>query len=75
MVRASRLRSWRNRILLGKQEKVVRWHQAGLRLFWKRESKATKAREPRVAADTIDLIRRIALENRAGAPNESAENS
>ena len=64
VVLASRLRNWRNTILLVKPETVVRWHQEGFRLFWKRKSKAMKPRKPRIATDTVELIRRMAVENR-----------
>ncbi len=62
---ASRLWNWRNTILLVKPETVVRWHQEGFRLFWKRKSKAMKPRKPRIATDTVELIRRMAVENRS----------
>jgi transposase InsO family protein len=64
VVLASRLRNWRNTILLVKPETVVRWHQEGFRLFWKRKSKAMKPHKPRIATDTVELIRRMAVENR-----------
>jgi hypothetical protein len=61
---ASLLPNWRSAVLLVKPETVLRWHREGFRLFWKRRAKPTKLREPRVHADTIELIRRIARENR-----------
>jgi len=64
VVLASRLHTWRNTILLVKPETVLRWDREGFRLFWKRKSKTSKPRHSRIAPDTIELIRRIALDNR-----------
>jgi len=64
VVLASRLQNWRNAVLLVKPETILRWHREGFRLFWKRKSKAGKPREARIASETIELIRRMALENR-----------
>jgi putative transposase len=55
---------WRDALLLVKPETVLRWHRQGFRMFWKEHSKAAGAREPRIAADTIALIRRMAIDNR-----------
>ena len=64
MVLASRLRNWRNTILLVKPETVVRCHQEGFRLFWKSRSRPKSPDTPRLATDTVELIRRMAVENR-----------
>jgi len=64
VVLASRLRNWQNTILLVKPETVLRWHREGFRLFWTRKSRASKSRHPRIAPDTVELIRRMATDNR-----------
>src|SRR6266511_3214760 len=60
---ASRVRSWRQALLIIQPETLLRWHRAGFRLFWRRTS-ATSCRRPRIAPDTVALIGRIAGENR-----------
>jgi putative transposase len=55
---------WRDAVLLVRPETVIRWHREGFRLLWKHRSKATTLREWRLAPDTIELIRRIAIDNR-----------
>jgi len=60
---SSRLRSWRNTILLVKPETILRWHREGFLIFWKRKAKAPKPREARIPSETIELIRRMAVEN------------
>ncbi|MFC1643130.1 integrase core domain-containing protein, partial [Myxococcota bacterium] len=64
VVLASRLRNWRNTILLVKPETVVRWHQESFRLLWKSRSRPKSPGTPRLATDTVELIRRMAVENR-----------
>jgi putative transposase len=60
---ASRVRAWRQAVLLVQPETLLRWHRAGFRLLWRGKS-APRCRQPRVPADTADLIRRMARENR-----------
>jgi putative transposase len=42
---------------------LLRWHRAHFRLYWKRRSKAS-SHKPKVAAETIMLIREMATKNR-----------
>ena len=42
---------------------LLRWHRELFRLYWKRKSKA-HAHKPKVAPETIALIREMAKENR-----------
>src|SRR5262245_540342 len=56
---ASRLERWRDALLIVKPETVLRWHRAGLRLFWKRKSRA-RSHERRIPAETILLIKEMA---------------
>jgi putative transposase len=41
---ASRVKHWREALLIVRPETVLRWHRAGLRLFWKAKSRATSNR-------------------------------
>lgn len=60
---ASRLRAWKNALLIVQPDTLLRWHRQGFCLFWKRKS---KARSPyrKVPAQTVELINRMAQENR-----------
>jgi transposase InsO family protein len=63
VVLANRVRHWRDALLIVRPETVLRWHRAGLRLFWRAKSRAT-SREPRIAPETIALIKELAVNNR-----------
>ena len=43
---------------------MLRWHRKGFRLFWRRQSRPRPAPKPRVATETIALIRAMAVANR-----------
>ncbi len=60
---ASKLRAWKEALLIVKPETVLRWHRAGFRLFWKRKSRATKTK-PKIPAKTVALIQEMAANNR-----------
>ena len=51
------------RTSLVQPETLLRWHRELFRLYWKRRSKAS-SHKPRVAAETIALMREMAKENR-----------
>jgi putative transposase len=61
---SSILPRWRDAVLLVKPDTVVRWHREGFRLLWKRKSKATRAHRSALPKETIELIQRMARENR-----------
>jgi len=61
---ASRLHTWANALIIVRPETVLRWHRQGFRLFWKRKSRPRSAPKPRVAAETIALMREMAAANR-----------
>ena len=61
---ASRVRAWRQALVIVQPETVLRWHRQGLRLFWRRRSRPRSAPQPKVAAETIALIREMAAANR-----------
>lgn len=63
VVLASKVRHWREALLIIRPETVLRWHRAGLRLFWRAKSRA-KRQEPRIAPETIALIKELAASNR-----------
>jgi putative transposase len=50
--------------LLVKPETVLRWHSEAFRLLWRWKSRPTKPPAPRVSPDLVELIRRMATENR-----------
>lgn len=60
---ANRLRTWKSALLIIQPDTLLRWHREGFRLFWKRKSK-TSYRERGLPAETVDLIKQMALENR-----------
>jgi putative transposase len=63
VVLVSRMQHWRETLLIIRPETVLRWHRAGPRLFWKAKSRAT-SQEPRIAPETIALIKEMAASNR-----------
>jgi len=59
---ASRVRRWKEAILIIKPDTLLRWHRQGFRLFWRFKSRNRGGR-PRVAYETIALIQQMAREN------------
>ena len=53
---ASKVRTWRQALLLVKPETVLKWHRELFRLVWKRKT-AKQGRKPRVATETIALVK------------------
>jgi len=60
---ARAVRTWKQALFLVQPETLLRWHRELFRLYWKRRSKAS-SHKPKVAAETIALIREMATENR-----------
>src|SRR5215471_7703272 len=60
---ARAVRAWKQALLIVQPETLLRWHREAFRLFWRRNSKAY-SHKPRVAAETIMLIREMATKNR-----------
>ncbi len=60
---ARMVQSWKQTLLIIQPETLLRWHRELIRLFWKRTSKAS-SHKPKVAAETITLIRQMAKDNR-----------
>jgi putative transposase len=57
------VRTWQQVLFIVQPDTLLRWHRELFRLYWKRKSK-THAHQPKVAAETIALIREMASENR-----------
>ena len=56
-------RGWKEALLIVQPDTVVKWHNLGFRLFWRRKSRAT-TRQPRIPEEAIALIQMMAVENR-----------
>jgi transposase InsO family protein len=54
---------WREALLLVKPDTILRWHREGFRLFWRVRSRP-EASAPRISPETVELIGRLAHENR-----------
>ena len=52
--------TWRNVLRLVQPATLLRWHRAGFRALWRWRS---RARPPRIAPDTVALIRAMAADN------------
>jgi putative transposase len=57
------VRTWRQALLIVQPDTLMRWHRELFRLVWRHKSK-THAHKPKVAPETIALIRQMARENR-----------
>jgi putative transposase len=57
------VRTWQQAFFLVQPETLPRWHRELFRLVWKRKSKAA-SHKPKVAPETIALIREMARNNR-----------
>ena len=62
---ASRLRTWRQALLIVQPDTLLRWHRQLFRWCWRRRSGTTApAHRPPLAPETIALIREMAAANR-----------
>jgi putative transposase len=62
---ASRVRSWRQSLLIVQPDTLLRWHRDLFRRFWCRKSRTTRpAHRPPITPETIALIREMAVANR-----------
>jgi putative transposase len=57
------VRSWKQALLIVQPDTLLRWHRELFSLVWKRRSQAA-SHTPKVAAETIALIREMAAKNR-----------
>ncbi len=60
---ASWLPTWASALVIVKPETVLCWHRQGFRLVWKHKSRP-RPRTTRIPAETIELIKQMAAENR-----------
>ncbi len=60
---ASRVRGWKEALLVVKPDTLKKWHREGFRIYWRRKSKG-KPHTPRLSPEAIALIRQMAIENR-----------
>lgn len=63
VVLGSRVPHWKQALLMIKPQTLLKWHRQGFRLFWRHKSQGP-AHQPRLDAETIALIKRMAVENR-----------
>ena len=62
---ASKLRSWKQALVIVQPDTVLRWHRDLFRWVWRRKSKSEKKQgRPPLADEVIALIKRLAEENR-----------
>jgi putative transposase len=57
------VRTWQQALVIVQPDTLLRWHRELFRMYWKRKSKAT-SRKPKLAEETIALIREMAENNR-----------
>jgi putative transposase len=57
------IHTWRQALFIVQPNTLLRWHRELFRLVWKRRSKVT-SHTPRIAAETVALIKAMAGENR-----------
>ncbi len=60
---ARAVRAWKQTLFLVQPETLLRWHRELFRLYWRRRSKVL-SHKPRVAAETIALIKEMTMKNR-----------
>lgn len=60
---ASRVKNWKESLLVCKPDTLLRWHRQGFRLFWEFKSRHRGGR-PKLALEAITLIQQMAQENR-----------
>ena len=60
---ASKLRSWKQALVIVQPDTVLRWHRDLFRRYWRHKSRNKKPK-PRIASETIALIKQMARENR-----------
>jgi putative transposase len=57
------VRAWQQTLVIVQPDTLLRWHRELFRLYWRGKSNAP-ARKPKVAMETITLIRQMAMNNR-----------
>ena len=62
---ASRLRTWKQALVIVQPDTVLRWHRELFRWVWRRKSRPRRRGKPPLTDDIVDLIRQMARENRS----------
>lgn len=62
VILASRLKSWKQALLILKPQTLLDWHREGFRLFWKFKSRP-KSYKPRIGIEIKELIQQMARVN------------
>ena len=57
------VQTWQQALVTVQPDTLLKWHRELFRLFWKSKAKAS-SHQPKVAAETIALIREMAKDNR-----------
>ncbi len=63
VILASRIRGWREALVIVKPDTLVRWQHQGFKLFWRCKSRGKPGRPP-LATETSALIEAMATDNR-----------
>jgi hypothetical protein len=66
VVLVSKLKPWKQALLILKPDTLLRWHRQGFRLFWKLKSKPNKNSQPKIAQETMILLRKWQPRTRSG---------
>ena len=61
---ASRLRTWKQALVIVQPETVLRWHRDLFRWVWRRKSRPRRRGKPPLTDDIVSLIKQMAKENR-----------
>ena len=61
---ASKLRTWKQALLIVQPDTVLRWHRDLFRWVWRRKSRPRRRGKPPLTDDIVSLIKRMAKENR-----------
>ncbi len=60
---SSRVKNWKNALLIVKPETILRWHRDLFRWVWKRKSDKARRGRPALSRDKVALRRQMAKEN------------
>jgi hypothetical protein len=65
---------WQGSLTIVRPETVIRWHQEGFRLYWRRKSRPGRPGRPKVPGEVRELIRQMSRANPLwGAPRIHGE--
>jgi putative transposase len=58
------VRHWKQVLFIVQPDTLLGWHRQAFRWFWRRQRSKAASRKPKIAAETITLIKTMALNNR-----------